>query len=82
MKMARYTGIALAVLLIIVGFLHQISVGWTHPGLAPDGTPLLNTDGSAKMVDTDRTLLYISIVLAVVHAALYASKLGRKEDKA
>jgi basic amino acid/polyamine antiporter, APA family len=82
MKMARYTGIALAVLLAIVGFLYQISVGWTHPVLNPDKTPLLNADGSSVMENTDRTLLYISIVIAIIHAALYASKLGRKEDKA
>lgn len=31
--------------------------------------------------DTDRTLLYISLGFAAVHAALYASKLGRPEDK-
>jgi basic amino acid/polyamine antiporter, APA family len=59
MKIARYTGILLAVLLAIVGFLHQQSVGF----------------------DTDRTLLYISIAFAVIHAGLYASKLGRAEDK-
>ena len=59
MKMARYTGIALSVLLVIVGFLHQKTVGF----------------------EADRTLLYISLGFAVVHAALYASKLGRAEDK-
>ena len=59
MKMARITGIALAGLLAIVGFLHQNSVGF----------------------DTDRTLFYISIAFAVFHAGLYASKLGRTEDK-
>jgi len=59
MKLARLTGIALAVLLAIVGFLHQQSVGF----------------------DKDRTLLYISLAFAVIHAALYASKLGRAEDK-
>ena len=59
MRIARYTGITLAVLLAIVGFLHQQSVGF----------------------DTDRTLFYISIVFAVFHMALYASKLGRAEDK-
>ena len=59
MKLARLTGIALAVLLAIVGFLHQQSVGF----------------------DADRTLLYISLAFAVIHAALYASKLGRAEDK-
>ena len=31
--------------------------------------------------DTDRTLLYISLGFAAVHAALYASKLGKAEDK-
>lgn len=59
MKIARYTGIILSVLLAIVGFLHQNSVGF----------------------DADRTLLYISIAFAVFHAGLYASKLGRAEDK-
>ena len=59
MKMARYTGIALAVLLAIVGYLHQNTVGF----------------------DADRTLFYISIAFAVGHALLYASKLGRAEDK-
>ena len=59
MKMARYTGIILSALLVIVGFLHQNTVGF----------------------DTDRTLLYISLGFAVVHAGLYASKLGRVEDK-
>lgn len=82
MKMARLTGIALTVLLAIVGFLHQITVGWTHPALGPDKNPLLNADGSSVMENTDRTLLYISIAFAVIHAALYTSKLGRKEDKA
>jgi APA family basic amino acid/polyamine antiporter len=59
MKLARYTGIALAVLLAIVGLLHQYTVGF----------------------DADRTLLYISIAFAIFHAGLYASKLGRVEDK-
>ncbi|MDZ4793404.1 MAG: amino acid permease [Bacteroidota bacterium] len=59
MKMARLTGIALAVLLAIVGFLHQNSVGF----------------------EADKTLLYISLAFAVIHAGLYASKLGRAEDK-
>jgi APA family basic amino acid/polyamine antiporter len=60
MKMARTTGIVLALLLALVGFLHQNSVGF----------------------DTDKTLLYISLVFAVIHIGLYASKLGRKEDVA
>jgi APA family basic amino acid/polyamine antiporter len=59
MKMARYTGMALSGLLVIVGLLHQNTVGF----------------------DADRTLLYISLGIAVVHAGLYASKLGRVEDK-
>jgi APA family basic amino acid/polyamine antiporter len=59
MKMARLTGIVLAVLLAIVGFLHQQSVGF----------------------ETDKTLLYISLGFAIIHAALYVTKLGRPEDK-
>ena len=59
MKMARLTGIAMAVLLAIVGYLHQKTVGF----------------------DADRTLFYISIAFAVGHALLYASKLGKAEDK-
>lgn len=59
MRMARYTGLALSGLLVIVGLLHQYVVGF----------------------DADRTLLYISIAFAVVHLGLYASKLGRVEDK-
>ena len=59
MKLARYTGIILAALLALVGYLHQNSVGF----------------------DADRTLFYISIAFAVFHAGLYASKLGRAEDK-
>jgi APA family basic amino acid/polyamine antiporter len=59
MKMARYTGMALSALLVIVGLLHQNTVGF----------------------DADRTLLYISLGFAVLHLGLYASKLGRAEDK-
>ncbi len=59
MRMARYTGLALSGLLVIVGLLHQYVVGF----------------------DADRTLLYISIAFSVVHLGLYASKLGRAEDK-
>lgn len=59
MRMARYTGLALSVLLVIVGLLHQNTVGF----------------------DADKTLMYISIAIAVVHLGLYASKLGRVEDK-
>jgi basic amino acid/polyamine antiporter, APA family len=57
MRIARYTGIGLALLLVVAGFLHQWVMGF----------------------DTDRTLFYISIILAVVHLGLYASKLGRSE---
>ena len=57
MKVARWTGIVLALLLVVAGLLHQYVVGF----------------------DADRTLLYISIVFAVVHLGLYASKLGRAE---
>ncbi len=57
MKIARYTGIILAALLIVVGLLHQYTVGW----------------------DADRTLMYISIIIAIVHFGLYARKLGRTE---
>ncbi len=58
MRVARYTGMILAVLLVIAGLLHQYVVGF----------------------DTDRTLLYISIIFAIVHLILYASKLGRAES--
>jgi APA family basic amino acid/polyamine antiporter len=57
MRIARYTGLGLAVLLVVAGLLHQYVVGF----------------------DTDRTLLYISIIFAVVHLVLYGSKLNRTE---
>ena len=57
MKVARYTGLALSGLLVIVGLLHQYTVGF----------------------DTDRTLLYISIVFAAIHLVVFARKLGRIE---
>ncbi|MDQ3682636.1 MAG: amino acid permease [Bacteroidota bacterium] len=57
MRVARYTGIALALLLVVAGFLHQLTVGF----------------------DTDRTLFYISVVFAVIHLGVYATKLGRAE---
>ena len=59
MRIARYTGLALAVLLIIAGFLHQYVMGF----------------------DTDRTLLYISIIFAVVHFVVFGRKIGRPEPK-
>lgn len=57
MRIARYTGIALAALLIVAGLLHQYVVGF----------------------DNDRTLLYISIVFAIVHFIVFAKSLGRPE---
>jgi APA family basic amino acid/polyamine antiporter len=57
MRIARYTGLGLAFLLIIVGFLHQYVVGF----------------------DSDRTLLYISIIFAVIHFGVFGRKLGRTE---
>jgi hypothetical protein len=57
MRIARKTGLGLAGLLIIVGFLHQMTVGF----------------------ENDRTLLYISIVFAVVHLGVFAGRLGRPE---
>ena len=57
MKIARYTGLALAALLIIAGFLHQYVVGF----------------------ENDRTLLYISIVFALVHFFIFGRRLGRPE---
>ncbi len=57
MKVARYTGIGLALLLVVAGFLHQYLLGF----------------------DTDRTLFYISIVFAIVHLGVFATKLGRPE---
>jgi APA family basic amino acid/polyamine antiporter len=57
MRIARYTGLGLAVLLVVAGLLHQYVVGF----------------------DSDRTLLYIAIVFAVIHLIVFASKLGRPE---
>jgi APA family basic amino acid/polyamine antiporter len=57
MKIARYTGLALSGLLVIVGFLHQYTVGF----------------------DADRTLLYVSLVFAVIHLGVFVRKLGRVE---
>jgi APA family basic amino acid/polyamine antiporter len=57
MRIARYTGLGLALLLIVAGFLHQYVVGF----------------------DTDRTLLHISIIFAVVHLGVFGTKLGRPE---
>ena len=57
MKIARYTGLILAILLIIAGVLHQYTVGF----------------------DTDKTLLYISIVFAIIHFFVFGSRLNRAE---
>jgi basic amino acid/polyamine antiporter, APA family len=57
MRIARYTGLALTVLLVIAGFLHQYVQGF----------------------DSDRTLLYIAIVFAVIHVVVFGRKLGRPE---
>jgi APA family basic amino acid/polyamine antiporter len=55
MKIARYTGLGLAALLIIVGLLHQYNIGF----------------------ENDRTLLYISIIFALVHFFVFGRKIGR-----
>lgn len=57
MRIARYTGLGLAILLVIAGFLHQYVVGF----------------------ENDRTLLYISIIFAIVHLGVFGAKLGRAE---
>jgi len=57
MRVARYTGIALSLLLIVAGVLHQYTVGF----------------------DADRVLFYISIVFAIIHLGVFATKLGRVE---
>jgi hypothetical protein len=54
MRIANITGLALAGLLVVVGFLHQYTVGF----------------------DTDRTLLYISLVFAAIHLAFFGKKLA------
>jgi APA family basic amino acid/polyamine antiporter len=57
MRIARYTGLGLALLLIVAGFLHQYVVGF----------------------ENDRTLLYISILFALVHLLVFGARLGRPE---
>lgn len=59
MKLARFTGLALSVLLAIVGLLHQYTVGF----------------------ESDRTLLYISLIFAAVHLFVFARKMGRVEPE-
>ena len=57
MKIARYTGLGLCGLLVIVGLLYQYTIGF----------------------DADRTLLYLSIIFAVIHLVVFGRKLGRTE---
>ena len=57
MRIARYTGIGLAALLIVAGLLHQYVVGF----------------------ESDRILLYVSVLFAVIHLIVFATKLGRPE---
>ncbi len=57
MRIANITGLALTALLIIVGFLHQYTVGF----------------------DSDKTLLYISLIFAAVHLVFFIKKLMSKQ---
>ncbi len=57
MKTARITGLLLSLLLIIVGFLHQATVGF----------------------DTDRTLLYVAIIFAIIHLGAFGAKMGKPD---
>jgi len=59
MRTARYTGIALSLLLVVVGLLHQYGVGFGE----------------------DRTLLYISVIFAVIHLVVFALRVNRPESK-
>ena len=68
MKIARFTGLALCILLVIVGLLYRISLKTT----SADGEVL-------KGFACDKTLLYISIIFAVVHLGVFGRKIGRKE---
>ncbi len=58
MRLARYTGLVLCLLLVVAGLLHQYTVGF----------------------ETDRTLMYISIIFAAVHLVVFGTKLNRKEE--
>ncbi|MEO6539316.1 MAG: amino acid permease [Ferruginibacter sp.] len=58
MRVARYTGLGLCLLLVVAGLLHQYTVGF----------------------ETDRTLLYISIIFAVVHLVVFGRKIGRADS--
>ncbi len=57
MRIANITGLALTVLLVIVGFLHQYTVGF----------------------DSDKTLLYISLIFAAIHLIFFMKKLMSKQ---
>lgn len=57
MRVARYTGIVIAGLLIIAGFLNQYVIGF----------------------DSERVLLYISVIFGIIHIGLFASKLSSSE---
>ncbi|MBC7827944.1 MAG: amino acid permease [Chitinophagaceae bacterium] len=57
MRVARYTGLGLSLLLIVVGLLHQYVVGF----------------------ENDRTLLYISVIFAVIHLVVFGRKVGRAD---
>lgn len=57
MKAANITGLALSLLLVVAGLLHQYTVGF----------------------DTDKTLLYISIVFAAVHLVVFGAKIGKAD---
>ncbi len=59
MKIARITGMVMAILLMVAGLLHQYVVGF----------------------EEDRTLFYISLILAVGHIIWYATRIGRPEPK-
>jgi len=68
MRIARYTSIALCILLVIVGFLHQYTV--------------VENGKNGELLtgfDADRTLFYISLIFAAVHLVIFGRKLGRKE---
>jgi APA family basic amino acid/polyamine antiporter len=68
-KIARYTGLGLCILLAIAGLLYQYTVVTT----GADGVVHKGFDG-------DKTLLYISIIFAAIHLAVFGRKLGIKES--
>jgi APA family basic amino acid/polyamine antiporter len=68
MKIARYTGLGLCILLAIAGLLYQ----YTVVTKGADGIEHKGFDG-------DKTLLYISIIFAAIHLVVFGRKLGREE---